>query len=79
MNNSKSQMQKRIKWLKILLVAGIFLVIANLIQLIFYSDENFRIFLNVLQFILVTSLTISFWFQLKNARKMLQEEMASIN
>ena len=77
MNNNKSSLQKRIKWLRILLVAGIFLVIANLVQLIFYSEENFRIFMNGLQFILVTALTISFWFQLKNARKSLQQSEAS--
>ena len=77
MNNNKSSLQKRIKWLRILLVAGIFIVIANLVQLIFYSEENFRIFMNGLQFILVTALTISFWFQLKNARKSLQQSEAS--
>ena len=79
MNNNKVKLDKRIKWLRITLFAGVFLVISHLIQLIFYSEDNFRIFMNGSQFILFTIFTISSWYQIKQTRKKLPESGALRN
>ena len=70
--NDKLKQRKRMKWLRILFVLGIIVSIGHLVRLIFYTHDNFRIFMNSLQSILFTVLTINYWVQLKKAREQLQ-------
>ena len=72
--NDKSKLEKRLKWLQIYIALGIILVISHLMQLIFYTQDNFRIFMNGLQSILFMIITINYWFQFKKAKEQLQNQ-----
>lgn len=77
MNNDKSQLRKRIKWLRIGLFAGVFLIVLLLGQLVFYFAGNFKTFMYGLQLILWTIFTTSNWFQYKKVKAQLQENEIS--
>ena len=73
MNNERTKIEKRIKWLRLSHFAGIILILLLLGQLIYYFGENFKTFMNGLQLILWTIFTISNWSQYKKVKQQLQE------
>ncbi len=72
MNNNKFQLEKRFKWLRIGLIAGVLLIVLFLGQIIFTSTDNFHTFMNWFQFILWTTFSITNWFQFKKVKEQLQ-------
>lgn len=72
MNDEQTNLLKRRKWMRIILLVWVVIVASYLIQLIFYAEDNSRIFIDGLLSFLNIGIAIGDWFQLKKINKQLQ-------
>lgn len=74
MKTKKSQLERRIKLLRIGLILNILLVLISIWQLFFESPDNFKKTTHWFVLILWTVVGILIWFQLKAVKKELIKE-----
>ena len=72
MNDEQTKLLKRRKWMRITLLIWIVIAVSYLIRLIFFPEDNFRIFMDGLLSFLNIGIAIGYWFQLKKINKQLQ-------